>query len=168
MLCEDNIELRPRTNYNILLFLEKIIFEKILQPKKIIVNSSFNHVITLTLIKGNEKEGLFLSNTHTHSKEEIKFKYTICFFFMKDNLVFTDSIERNKEIFLLYGEAVDLYLSTKFKKYKKGELLRLLFSLDLNFLYEYEYPASYEDQKLLADSSVNVRNKYFNYFSYWK
>lgn len=163
IICDHPAE-RPRIDHRVLIALEELILNEILLPKKIIVNSSYDHKMILSISINNPvgEIDVLLENIQTRKHENAKKIY--CTYYVPPNYALEGNQERNLEIFHVFSRIVDIYLAAKFKKYAAGTLLQLISERDFSFLLDYKFPALYEDQKLILDETPIQRKQYFDFF----
>ncbi|MDJ1504769.1 hypothetical protein [Xanthocytophaga agilis] len=136
---------RPRVSYKIREYLEEFIEKHILFPKNIIVNAKTDVMLCIVLKK--EKKGT-IEVLPSSTIQGVKL-YTL--FLSYADILGSQNLVRDF-VDLLY-EAISIFFRENYKRIKKELLEEAKKHIDYEYLVNLPYPAPYDDQRYINDTS---------------
>jgi hypothetical protein len=121
-------------NGNVLFFLEDEVLENILARYKIIVNSKWSYLITLSISNNQSRIGKFISMTDPSTVSENMAKYCIGFVYKGDVLARIKERGNVEAMLGLMCEMLKVFFSENFKKVKSEDIDMLFNSLDVKHI----------------------------------
>ncbi|MDB5192199.1 MAG: hypothetical protein JWQ96_1762 [Segetibacter sp.] len=147
-ICD--LEERPAYSYKVETYFEDFVYENLLKPFDIIIDTSWTILLPIMIFKKEENstEGISIYEPSTVEEEGVTyFPVSINI----EDIYANGTVMEN--IVSLYYQVISLFFLNNYKSVSNEYMLELKNKIDWHYLLSLPYPVPYEQQKYVGDKT---------------